>query len=264
MDAFVEVVKPDGTQERYPVEGAQVTLGKSGTAGISIPTANELAYDPGNTYSIPYAWGTTGLCYRSDLVAEEPDSWYDLLTPAEDVTGKTTMLFTERWLMLPAQKALGFSVNTTDEAEMQQVKDLLIQAKPTLLAYDDRGWSRRVVRKRAITAQQANEALTLAKAGGGDLLVSKCPFPRHAVVFMDGDVPVASVNVCFSCGDVLLWPEWPGRTLKENATDIELKRFEIAQQKVEALHAKTYPKWKVFFRDGLAMPLEWSAHSRVR
>ncbi|MBX3250268.1 MAG: hypothetical protein KF901_24030 [Myxococcales bacterium] len=42
MDAFVEVVKPDGTQERYPVEGAQVTLGKSGTAGISIPTANEL------------------------------------------------------------------------------------------------------------------------------------------------------------------------------------------------------------------------------
>ncbi len=141
-----------------------------------------------------------------------------------------------------------------------------VEAGPheTLLAYDDRGWSRRVVRKSAITAQQANEALTLAKAGGGDLLVSKCPFPRHAVVFMDGDVPVASVNVCFSCGDVLLWPEWPGRTLKENATDIELKRFEIAQQKVEALHAKTYPKWKVFFRDGLAMPLEWSAHSRVR
>ena len=42
MDAFVEVVKPDGTQERFPVEGAQITLGKSGTAGISIPTANEL------------------------------------------------------------------------------------------------------------------------------------------------------------------------------------------------------------------------------
>ncbi len=32
------------------------------------PEANELAYDPGNTFSVPYAWGTTGLCYRSDLV----------------------------------------------------------------------------------------------------------------------------------------------------------------------------------------------------
>ena len=31
--------------------------------------ANQLAYDPGNTFSVPYAWGTTGLCYRSDLVA---------------------------------------------------------------------------------------------------------------------------------------------------------------------------------------------------
>ena len=41
------------------------------------------------------------------------------------MTGKTTMLATERWLMLPAQKALGFSANTTDPAEMDQVKQLL-------------------------------------------------------------------------------------------------------------------------------------------
>ena len=39
MDAFVEVVQPDGTQERFPIEGAQATVGKSGTAAISIPTA---------------------------------------------------------------------------------------------------------------------------------------------------------------------------------------------------------------------------------
>lgn len=42
MDAFVEVVQPDGTQERFPIEGAQATVGKSGTAAISIPTASEL------------------------------------------------------------------------------------------------------------------------------------------------------------------------------------------------------------------------------
>ena len=28
------------------------------------PEANTLAYDPGNTFSVPYAWGTTGLCSR--------------------------------------------------------------------------------------------------------------------------------------------------------------------------------------------------------
>jgi hypothetical protein len=38
------------------------------------PEAQALEHDPGNTFSLPYAWGTTGLCYRSDLVAEAPDS----------------------------------------------------------------------------------------------------------------------------------------------------------------------------------------------
>jgi spermidine/putrescine transport system substrate-binding protein len=116
------------------------------------PEATELAYDPGNTVSAPYAWGTTGLCYRSDLI-DTPTSWYDLLEPAEDVTGKTTMLATERWLMLPAQKALGFSVNTTDEGEMQQVKELLSDTKDTLLAYDDTTFYARLVSGEAVLVE---------------------------------------------------------------------------------------------------------------
>ena len=34
------------------------------------PEANQLQHDPGNTYSVPYTWGTTGLCYRSDVVED--------------------------------------------------------------------------------------------------------------------------------------------------------------------------------------------------
>jgi spermidine/putrescine transport system substrate-binding protein len=99
--------------------------------------AAELAYDPGNTFSMPYAWGTTGLCWRSDLVAEAPTSWNDLLQPAADVTGKTTMLATERWMALPALKSLGYSVNTTDPAELEEARAQLIETKDTLLAFDD-------------------------------------------------------------------------------------------------------------------------------
>jgi spermidine/putrescine transport system substrate-binding protein len=47
--------------------------------------------------------------------------------------------------MLPAQKALGFSANTTDEGEMEQVKEKLIAAKPGLLAYDDTTFYSRLV-----------------------------------------------------------------------------------------------------------------------
>jgi len=108
------------------------------------PEAQELAYDPGNKFSVPYAWGTTGICYRSDLI-EEPTSWNAILEPSADSKGKVTALATERWLMLPAQKALGFSANTTDEAEMEQVKQKLIAAKPGLLAYDDTTFYSRLV-----------------------------------------------------------------------------------------------------------------------
>ena len=98
--------------------------------------ATELPHDPGNSFSLPYAWGTTGLCYRSDLV-DTPTSWGDLLAPEADVAGKTTMLATDRWLLAAGQLQLGYSVNETDPDKMAEVRDLLIEAKKSLLAYDD-------------------------------------------------------------------------------------------------------------------------------
>ncbi len=101
------------------------------------PEANKLAYDPGNTFSVPYAWGTTGLCYRSDLVKGSPESWNSLLKPAADLKGKITMLATDRWLMAAGMLAQGYSVNETDQGKIDEVKGLLINAKKNLLAYDD-------------------------------------------------------------------------------------------------------------------------------
>ena len=101
------------------------------------PQAMELEYDPGLKVSVPYAWGTTGLCYREDLVSPAPTSWMDLLEPKDDLKGKITMLSTDRWLMAAAFLAQGKSVNTTDEADLEAAKELLISAKKNLLSYDD-------------------------------------------------------------------------------------------------------------------------------
>jgi spermidine/putrescine transport system substrate-binding protein len=101
------------------------------------PEARTLAYDPGNKLSAPYAWGTTGLCYRSDVVKTEPTSWMDLLKPADNLKKRVTMLATERWLMAAGEKALGYSVNTTNPDELAKTKELLIAAKKDLLDYDD-------------------------------------------------------------------------------------------------------------------------------
>lgn len=126
---FAEVLNNLGLAE-------QLVHGKIPNITNLYTEATELPHDPGNMFSLPYAWGTTGLCYRSDLV-DTPTSWYDLLRPTADVAGKTTMLATDRWLLAAGQLALGHSVNDTDADNMAAVRDLLIEAKSTLLAYDD-------------------------------------------------------------------------------------------------------------------------------
>ncbi|MGC5012636.1 polyamine ABC transporter substrate-binding protein [Streptosporangium sp. DT93] len=101
------------------------------------PEAKELSYDKGNVFSVPYTWGTTGICYRTDLVKTPPKSWNDLLDPPAEALRKVTMMTTERWLALPAIKALGYSVNTRNDDEIAKVKAKLLEAKPKLLGYDD-------------------------------------------------------------------------------------------------------------------------------
>lgn len=107
--------------------------------------ASQLSHDPGNTFSVPYTWGTTGLCYRSDLLDEAPTSWNDLLQPSEDLSGEITMLSTDRWLMGAAALALGHSLNDTSADVLEAEKELLVSAKSHLLAYDDTTFYQKLV-----------------------------------------------------------------------------------------------------------------------
>jgi spermidine/putrescine-binding protein len=94
-------------------------------------------YDPGNKYCAPYQWGTTGLGYIDGEV-EAPTSWAVLFEPNPDspAYGRTTMLDDVREGFAAALIYLGYDINTTDEAELQQAKELLIQAKAGLSGYD--------------------------------------------------------------------------------------------------------------------------------
>ncbi len=109
------------------------------------PEATQMPFDKGNAFSVPYTWGTTGICYRSDKVTTPPTSWNDLLKPSAENKGKVTMLSTERWLLLPALKSLGYSINTTNADELAKAKELTIAQKPDLLAYDDTTFYTRLV-----------------------------------------------------------------------------------------------------------------------
>jgi spermidine/putrescine transport system substrate-binding protein len=118
------------------------------------PEASELEYDPGNKYSIPYSWGTTGICYRKDLVKNtEIDSWSDLLDPSPELAGKITLIDEDRWILEPALMSLGYSINTTDPEELQAAVDETIAAKDTLLGFDGETFYTKLVSGEALAVQ---------------------------------------------------------------------------------------------------------------
>jgi len=115
--------------------------------------ATQLSYDPGNVYSMPYAWGTTGICYRSDLVEETPTSWEVFRDPPAELDGQMTMLGTDRWLLQPALLSLGYSINTTDPGEIEEAVAWTEEAKSHLLGFDDTTFYSKLVSGEAVAVQ---------------------------------------------------------------------------------------------------------------
>lgn len=135
---FAEVLNNMGLVE--PIDHAKVP-----NLANLYPEAAALPHDPGNVFSVPYTWGTTGLCYRSDIVTPEPSSWNDLLQPSDQNKGKVTLLGTDRWLLAAGFLARGYSVNDQDQAHIDEVQADLIAAKSKMLAFDDTTFYAKVV-----------------------------------------------------------------------------------------------------------------------
>lgn len=90
-------------------------------------------FDPGNEYSVPYNVGMVGLIYNTKMVKERPTSWTVMWD--EQYKGKILMIDNPRDAFAIPQKILGYSLNTTDEKELSDASQLLIEQKPLLQGY---------------------------------------------------------------------------------------------------------------------------------
>ncbi len=90
-------------------------------------------FDPGNKYSVPYCWGTVGILYNKTMVDEEIDSWNILWDPK--YSGQILMQDSVRDLFAVGLAKNGYSINSTNEDELQKAKQDLIDQKPLVQAY---------------------------------------------------------------------------------------------------------------------------------
>ena len=126
-----------------------------------------------------------------------------------------------------------------------------------LRAYDDsHGESPHIVDRKPLDEAMAKKAVDLVTQTQGGVEVSKCPFPRHAVVLYEDTLPVASINVCFECGDILLWPPWAPEPDWATLTAQQLKKIELANRRQLELYDAVFPKWQAYFRDEVGFPID--------
>lgn len=126
------------------------------------PNFRDLAYDPGNRYSMPYSWGTTGLLIDEGS-SQQVTSWGDLWDPA--YAGQVVIWGIPRHMIAMALKSLGYSANSEDPAELAEAGRRLAALKPALLGtVDDND---------AMAELFASGGATIAVGYAGDVLNSR-------------------------------------------------------------------------------------------
>ncbi len=93
------------------------------------------AFEQAGTHAVPYSWGTTGIVYRSDLLATPITRWQQLYQPQPELQGRIGMSENGDALIEMGLKALGYSLNSDDEAQLNDVEALLNNQKPYVKSY---------------------------------------------------------------------------------------------------------------------------------
>ncbi len=92
-----------------------------------------LPYDPKNEYSVPYFWGTVGIVYdktKVDVADLEKEGFNIFLN--QKYKGDIYLYDSERDTFMMALKALGYSMNTEDEVEIQKAYEWLVKCVETM------------------------------------------------------------------------------------------------------------------------------------
>jgi spermidine/putrescine transport system substrate-binding protein len=116
------------------------------------------------SHGIPTDYGKVGIGYRTDLVKEGITSWADVWNLAPQYSGQIIFLNLDRDCLGSALKYLGHSGNSTNQAEIDEAKQALVDIKPNLQAVTGTGVSRGLVKGTAAIAMDWDYDIALAQA----------------------------------------------------------------------------------------------------
>lgn len=98
-------------------------------------------YDPDMEYSVPYYIGATGIAVNTKMVKEYEKTWN--IFGDTRLKGRMVMMDDMREVMGDALSYLGYSVNTSNAAELEEARVLVnTKWKPNLVKFDAEGFAK--------------------------------------------------------------------------------------------------------------------------
>jgi spermidine/putrescine-binding protein len=98
------------------------------------PDYLNLAFDPGNEFTLPYQAGTYAIAVNTDAVENVPSSWADLWSP--EYAGRLTFLDDARSVIGLTLLTLGYDINSTDPAQLAEAKARLMELVPNIKLFE--------------------------------------------------------------------------------------------------------------------------------
>lgn len=99
------------------------------------PEYLRMAADKECAYAVPYMISNAGLAYRADLVEDVEPTW--AMLDRSDLRGRMTLLDDMRETIGAALKHLGYSLNTRDEQELAEARDVVIRWKQNIAKFEN-------------------------------------------------------------------------------------------------------------------------------
>lgn len=159
------------------------------------------AYDPGAVYSAAYQWGTTGLGVNMDVVGEDFEATWGLVFDPDliaEYPGGVSLLNDPRETMGAALKYLGYSLNSTSEAELQEAADVIAAAKEYVAQFDSDRYDDSLVSGEVAVAhgRSGNFFVSFDDVDGWDTYAYVIP-NEGATIWIDNmSVPVTAEHPC--------------------------------------------------------------------
>lgn len=168
-----DIIVPTGfIIQRMRLEGLLIKLDKTKIPNMRYlnPLLLNLPFDPGNQYSFPYLWGTTGIIVNTRYYAtDEIQYWSDLWKPK--YKNQVTVLDSLRDMMGMGLKVLGYSLNDQNPEHIKSAYEKLKALIPNIQAFANNASQQVYVNE--------DSRLGMMPSGNARIIIKEYPFFQY-------------------------------------------------------------------------------------